>query len=190
MITELTRQRLSDSHMGHKRSVESIEKQRQKLLGRKRKPFTLTHKANIKKSRASQVCPPCSDEKKKKISLANKGKTYSPKTIFKKGDDFRRNIYKFTSIEVKIKKELESRGFFPECHQYVIGINVDFLFREKMIVIECDGDYWHNLPGVPENDTQKTFCLNKAGYKVFRFWEHEINRSPSECVDSLAFHLK
>lgn len=52
--------------------------------------------------------------------------------------------------------------------------NVDFYIPHKKLVIECDGDYWHNLPGVQENDRRKTLQLEAKGYKVLRFWEHEI----------------
>ena len=34
-------------------------------------------------------------------------------------------------------------------------------------------------------DKRKTDLLEKAGYKVYRFWEHEINESPEKCVNNI-----
>ena len=92
--------------------------------------------------------------------------------------------HKETSIERKVEDELQQRNInyqkqFPLCK---ISI-VDFYLPESKTVIYCDGDYWHNLPGCKEKDERQTKVLTSNGYKVFRFWEHEINKSVSECLD-------
>ena len=105
-----------------------------------------------------------------------------------------------TIIELKIEKELKKRGFKKNkdfyCNKNISNIsNVDFYFPEHRIVIECDGCYYHNcLIHFPnfhketrEADERKTKLLTENGYKVHRFWEHEINESPEKCLNEINF---
>jgi len=59
------------------------------------------------------------------------------------------------------------------------------LFLEPNIVIECDGDYWHNREDIKKKDLTKNKDLIENGYKIYRFWEHEINRSPELCINKI-----
>lgn len=91
----------------------------------------------------------------------------------------------FTSIELKFKSELEKRNI--EFNQQVIMLNkyrVDFLI-EDFIIVECDGNYWHNLPNIKEKDKIRDKIFTENGFVVFRFWEHEINKNVSKCVDQI-----
>jgi very-short-patch-repair endonuclease len=92
--------------------------------------------------------------------------------------------FKDTSIELKIETELQRRNInyqkqVPLCK---IAI-VDFYLPEYRIVIQCDGDYWHNLPGVKEKDERQDKVLIFNGFNIYRFWEHEINESVKKCID-------
>lgn len=91
-----------------------------------------------------------------------------------------------TLIEQKVAKELDERSI---CYQQNIGLcniaNVDFYLPEYRIVIECDGDYYHTLPGAKENDEKKTNLLRFNGFSIYRFWEHEINESVKKCLDKI-----
>jgi very-short-patch-repair endonuclease len=90
-----------------------------------------------------------------------------------------------TDIEVKMKDELDKRGIEYEMQQWVEGICcADFLLPGKVIIM-CDGDYWHRLPMRPQRDGKQNFRLRAKGYKVFRFWGTDINRSIEECIDTL-----
>jgi len=56
---------------------------------------------------------------------------------------------KDTSIEVKIQNFLKELGIEFFTHKYMKiehGYQCDILIPSKSLVIECDGDYWHNLP--------------------------------------------
>jgi very-short-patch-repair endonuclease len=48
---------------------------------------------------------------------------------------------------------------------------VDFVCYEKALIIEADGGQ-HALER--EKDDERTHWLNAQGYKVLRFWNHEI----------------
>lgn len=97
----------------------------------------------------------------------------------------RRNIkQERTSIEVKMAEELQKRDI-DYIEQYNLGdkFRLDFLLPEYGIVIECDGDYWHNLPEVKTRDKSKNAYIKACGYSLCRFWESEINESVESCVD-------
>lgn len=91
-----------------------------------------------------------------------------------------------TSIEIKMREELVKRGITYE-EQYNLGgkFALDFYLPELNTVIECDGDYWHNLPEVKKRDKSKNAYIKACGMRLFRFWEHEINDDVSACVDKV-----
>jgi len=93
-------------------------------------------------------------------------------------------IQERTSIEIKMADELSERGI-EYIEQYNLGdkFRLDFFLPEYNIVIECDGDYWHNLPDVKKRDKSKNAYIKACGYSLYRFWESEINEDVSACVD-------
>lgn len=91
-----------------------------------------------------------------------------------------------TKIEQKIAIELNNRKIAYQQNLGILNIaNVDFFLPVHNIIIECDGDYWHNRPGAQENDKRKTRLLRRHGFAVYRFWERDINNSPERCIDML-----
>lgn len=89
-----------------------------------------------------------------------------------------------TSIEIAMAEELVRREI-EYVEQYNLGdkFRLDFLLPEYGIVIECDGDYWHNLPEVKRRDKRKNAYIKACGYSLYRFWESEINADVEACVD-------
>ena len=89
-----------------------------------------------------------------------------------------------TKPERTIKKYLESKGLIKGKDFYQnYWINdikniyrADFIIPEKKIVIECDGDHWHNYPIGNDIDHIRTKELQNTGYKVIRFWESQIKK--------------
>ncbi len=130
--------------------------------------------------------------------------TKSKPDVIKKMREAKLNnpIKKFsnTSIELKIQAELNKRGFVKDkdyfCNVNVKNIaNVDIFLPALKIIIECDGCRYHACQQcgfteyyqeIPEKDVRKTKLLNKAGYKVYRFWEHDINKSSKDCINTIA----
>ncbi len=100
-------------------------------------------------------------------------------------------IFKDTSIELKVEAELIKRNInyqkqVPLCK---IAI-VDFYLPEYRIVIQCDGDYWHNRSETKEKDERQNKVLAFNGFNVYRFWEHEINKSVEECINRVITLIK
>jgi len=61
--------------------------------------------------------------------------------------------------------------------QYPVGrYIVDFICKEKKIIIEIDGGQ-HNQDINKELDIQRTNYLISKGYKVIRFWNNEIDNN-------------
>ncbi len=109
-----------------------------------------------------------------------------------------------TKIEKKIAYELTRRSI-PFIHQYPVDKKFvcDFALPVFDIIIECDGDYWHANPKIYEfknldlrqnrkvqTDRFKDKYLKKKGWKVFRFFETEINRNLRKCMDKIEKEIK
>lgn len=53
---------------------------------------------------------------------------------------------------------------------------VDFVCRNKKIIIEIDGVQHNKLENI-EYDKKRTAYLEKKGYKIIRFWNDEITKN-------------
>ena len=67
--------------------------------------------------------------------------------------------------------------------QYVIGhYIVDFLCREKKLIIEIDGG--QHMDAV-EYDELRTKYLEECGYQVFRVWNHDVFNNIQGVMDGV-----
>ena len=98
-------------------------------------------------------------------------------------------VVKNTSIEIKIQKRLNELGLKYKTHQKVICCFPDIIFEEKKVAIFADGDYWHNLPNYKERDFRHNKILKQNGWKVLRFWEHDINENLDFCINTIRGEL-
>ena len=97
--------------------------------------------------------------------------------------------YKDTKIELLIEEELKRRSINYQKQTPLCKIAlVDFYLPEYRIVIQCDGDYWHSFAKQKEKDEKQEKILTFNGFNVYRFWEHEINESPEECINKLLIY--
>ena len=83
---------------------------------------------------------------------------------------------------------LRKKQFFQYkiLRQYVIqSYIVDFICREKKIIIEVDGGQ-HNQEKDIIYDNKRTEFLSSLGYKLIRFWNNEID----ENIDGVYEKLK
>lgn len=79
-----------------------------------------------------------------------------------------------TSIEIAVSKLLTKLGIEHLPQHRIKGITVvDFLVLPN-IVIFCDGDYWHSLPGRRESDAKIDHELRELGFLVLRLPEEKI----------------
>ncbi len=104
------------------------------------------------------------------------------------------SYFKNTSIEIKMQNELLKRKVLFEKHKSLLKRYVVDLFIKPNIVIECDGCFYHSCKqcgftkyyqNMPARDTRKTSDLIQNGFRVYRFWGHEINSSPELCLNKV-----
>lgn len=134
-----------------------------------------------------------SEKTKQLIREKANGRKRTPDSIIKQREwniQHPNRKFKDTSIELKIEEELKKRNInyqkqIPLCKVAI----VDFYLPEYKIIIQADGDYWHNLPKQKEKDKRQDSILSFNGFNVYRFWEHEINKSVSNCIDSILWNI-
>lgn len=91
--------------------------------------------------------------------------------------------FKETGIEKKMEGLLKVLGVEYQKQVSLCNIAiVDFYIPSKILVIQCDGCFWHGCPEhnkgwktSRERDEKQDKVLVANGFKVIRFWEHEIN---------------
>jgi len=62
---------------------------------------------------------------------------------------------------------------------------VDFKLSEYPIIIQCDGVYWHDRPGVRTRDKGQDAYLVKAGYVVLRFTDNQVLHQMPSCIKAI-----
>jgi len=89
-----------------------------------------------------------------------------------------------------------------------INGNPDFRIYKKKILIFCDGDFWHGynfdkivfksnpefwhakLKRNIERDTEVNHILEARGWKVIRFWEHNIRKQLDSCIEIIKASMR
>lgn len=90
-----------------------------------------------------------------------------------------------TSAERRLKKFLDKKKSLKyRQHQYIDGMEVDFLFPKQKLVVEVDG-MCHLLPKKIRSDEFKTERLILGGYKLVRFTNVEVFENPRKCVSKI-----
>ncbi len=105
-----------------------------------------------------------------------------------------------TKPELILRTELRKAGFI---YQPKILGKPDFIDETNKVVIFVDGCFWHRCQiHYKEPKTNKVFwkmkirktlnrdhyvrnLFEKNGYLVIKIWEHEIMKTPKECLDSI-----
>jgi len=114
---------------------------------------------------------------------------------------------KNTKPELTVRKLLSSKGIRGYRTHYKIIGKPDIVFPSKKIVIFIDGCFWHKCPKCfVEPKTRREFWMNKInenvkrdkevnkilkedGWKVLRFWEHEVKTMPEKVINTIIKEL-
>ncbi len=119
---------------------------------------------------------------------------------------------KNTKPEIALRK-LISAAFYPRGYRYRIHYKKalgcpDIAFVAKKVAVFVDGAFWHGyrfrknsrklpkkywLPKIQANmrrDRKVNSILRKRGWKVVRFWDHDMRKNPVEIVKAVAVALK
>ena len=88
-----------------------------------------------------------------------------------------------TSIELKIKEQLDKYEIQYE-HPFPLWRFIcDFRIKNTNIIIECDGDYFHSLPRNRRYDYMKNKYCKENGWRIIRLTEKQINNNIDECMN-------
>ena len=91
-----------------------------------------------------------------------------------------------TDIERKVKAQL-SRNNIGFIQQWPVDDKFicDFFVPDLNLIIECDGQYWHNRPRTIIRDIEKDEYSKGRGYNVLRLSDAEIYQDSFNVLDSL-----
>tara|TARA_Y100001960_G_C14625543_1_gene802986 strand:+ start:220 stop:1140 length:921 start_codon:yes stop_codon:yes gene_type:complete len=144
------------------------------------------------------------EEMRRKIGLKHKGKTVSEDARVKIRKARLKQVFPVedTKLEKELQKMLRKNKIKFKTHMSIVG--QPDIFIKPNLCIFADGDYWHGWFYLKGKDysTQKsinnayfekkirddkriTSDLRKLGYKVLRFWEHEIYNNPEKCMKEI-----
>ena len=100
------------------------------------------------------------------------------KRLWREGCFDERTYPATTSIEIELSVALDIMGIAHTPQYRPKGCTYVFdEFVPPNIMIEANGDYWHNLPGRPERDAYRARWAKGHGYQLIVFWEHEIKET-------------
>lgn len=91
-----------------------------------------------------------------------------------------------TSIERRLADALNAAGISFK-FQYVVGDKFlcDFAFPHAMLIVECDGEYWHSTPQQRKRDASKDAYLQACGYTVLRLSDKRIEQDVDSCIHAI-----
>ena len=117
---------------------------------------------------------------------------------------------KDTGIEMKLRRELWSRGLRYRKNAKKVTGKPDIAFIGKKVAVFCDSEFWHGfdwehrrediktnrdfwIPKIERNmerDREVNEALERDGWTVLRFWGKEISKHTSECADRIEAAVK
>lgn len=119
------------------------------------------------------------------------------------------NKGKDTKLEILFGKLLWNAGVRYRKNDKSVFGKPDFVIKSHKIAIFCDGEFWHGRNWDIRKNDHKSNCefwhskiernierdkkvnseLNKQGWKIFRFWETEITKTPDVCLNTILNYM-
>ena len=96
-----------------------------------------------------------------------------------------------TEHERKLWQHLRGKrfaGFKFRRQQPMDHYIVDFVCHQQQLIIELDGGQ-HGEDRVVIHDEKRTEYLERSGYQLLRFWNHEIMRQLPDVLDRIDYAL-
>ncbi len=105
-----------------------------------------------------------------------------------------------TSPELALRRAVWGLGVRYRLHLRIGKISPDLVFSREKVAVFVDGCFWHMCPmhgvmpatnrafwkkkleGNRTRDAANSAFLKKAGWRVIRLWEHEIEHFPARCA--------
>jgi DNA mismatch endonuclease (patch repair protein) len=117
---------------------------------------------------------------------------------------------KNTKPELAFRKALTASGIRYRVNYKKLPGNPDISNKTRRFVVFIDGEFWHGynwkekkqrikanrefwIPKIERNmqrDRENNQKLERMGFKVFRFWEHEIKKDLERCLAQVMEHIE
>lgn len=110
------------------------------------------------------------------------------------GNLAQQNTKKPSSLETAGNAILDALGIVYQTQVLICDkFTVDVFVPSRNLVIQWDGDYWHGYNSAKDErqkrrkrlDKSQDAYMRKAGYKVIRFWEHEVKKEAEKVSENL-----
>lgn len=180
-------------------TIKKIEGIKNKLRNNKERGKKISKKLKGK---------PKSEESKRKLSITQK-KRYEDNPQLKENSSNKRILWlkskqsnKKTKLEIKFEMMLNLIGVEFEFQYEFKKRLFDFKIKDKDILIEVDGDFYHSNPNTKhsemlyesqkmtkKNDLFKDELCQNHGMKLLRYWEKDINERPEWIISELKKEL-
>jgi very-short-patch-repair endonuclease len=85
-------------------------------------------------------------------------------------------------------RQLRELGYHFRRQSPILSYIVDFECRKSHLIVEVDGGQ-HNEDRNQERDARRDAALTNAGYRVLRFWNHEIAKEIDVVMEVIHLHL-
>ena len=129
-------------------------------------------------------------KQRSKMMSSIKGKDTKPEL------EFRRALWK-AGIRYRVnykllpgRPDISNKGL-----RFVVFIDGEFWhgynWAEKKLKIKTNRDFW--IPKIERNmqrDRSNDLKLKEMGYKIFRFWEHEVRKELEICVSHVVLYIE
>lgn len=115
---------------------------------------------------------------------------------------------KDTAPELKLRSALWRLGYRYRLGRKIHGVRPDLVFPRAKVAVFVDGCFWHGCPNhyvMPRNspeywgpklranvqrDQRQTRQLEECGWRVLRFWEHEVREELDCVIDEIARSIR
>jgi DNA mismatch endonuclease, patch repair protein len=123
--------------------------------------------------------------------------------VLTKSQQMSRVRSKNTGVETELRRLLWRAGVRYRLHRKIAECKPDLVIAASKLVVFIDGCFWHGCPvhySSPRSraefwaaklrtnvtrDIAQMHRLESAGWRVVRFWEHEVLKTPDACADEL-----
>ena len=116
-----------------------------------------------------------------------------------------------TAIEKKLGKAIWAAGLRYRKNYKKVEGKPDFVITKHQVVVFCDSSFWHGYKNMTTKrhnfKSNKEFWVNKIsrnikrdkevnrilrreGWKVFRFWDFQIQKDVNKCVEKVLTTIK
>lgn len=176
------RKQMSEKHKGQKVSEEGRKSRSKALKGIKRSEETKRKMSKSAKMRTETYYEAMREGHKRWMENETVGKRMERlQKWMQAGREARINKDYLvpSSIEIIVQKQLDSLGIRYLQQKHINDGKhdywLDFYISSFKLVVECNGDYWHNLPERKERDKRLKEYVESTGRRIVFIWEHEIN---------------